>query len=129
MRYRIGMVIDGIVTGIQPYGAFVALDSDTQGLIHISECHHGFVSDVGEFLKVGDHVRVMVIDIDEYTQKISLSMRCLEKKFDFSRPKKSLKNQHKKYWTNRHYTSGFHPIEEQLPTWIADALADLEKNK
>ena len=40
IAYRIGMVLEGYVTGIQPYGAFVALDEETQGLIHISECHH-----------------------------------------------------------------------------------------
>ena len=37
MRYRIGMIIEGRITGIQPYGAFVSLDNRTQGLIHISE--------------------------------------------------------------------------------------------
>ncbi len=79
IAYRIGMVLEGYVTGIQPYGAFVALDEETQGLIHISECHHGFVDDIQNYLKVGQRVRVMIIDIDEYTQKISLSVRCLEK--------------------------------------------------
>ena len=82
--YRIGMVLEGRVTGIQPYGAFVALDEETQGLIHISECHHGFVEDIQKYLEVGQKIKVMIIDIDEYTKKISLSVRCLEKPFDFS---------------------------------------------
>lgn len=86
MNYRIGMVLDGKVTGIQPYGAFVALDDKTQGLIHISECRHGFIDDIRSYLKVGQRVKVMIIDIDEYTQKISLSVRCLEKPFDFEVP-------------------------------------------
>ena len=63
IAYRIGMVLEGYVTGIQPYGAFVALDEETQGLIHISECHHGFVDDIQNYLKVGQRVRVMIIDI------------------------------------------------------------------
>ncbi len=46
IAYRIGMVLEGYVTGIQPYGAFVALDEETQGLIHISEGHHVFVDDI-----------------------------------------------------------------------------------
>lgn len=79
MRYRIGMIIEGRITGIQPYGAFVSLDNRTQGLIHISECHHGYVDNIRNFLKVGQMVRVMIIDIDEYTGKISLSIRCLKK--------------------------------------------------
>ena len=53
VNYRIGMVLDGKVTGIQPYGAFVALDDKTQGLIHISECRHGFIDDIRSYLKVG----------------------------------------------------------------------------
>ena len=80
MNYRIGMVLDGKVTGIQPYGAFVALDDKTQGLIHISECRHGFIDDIRSYLKVGQRVKVMIIDIDEYTQKISLPVRLRQRK-------------------------------------------------
>ncbi|WP_040533244.1 CvfD/Ygs/GSP13 family RNA-binding post-transcriptional regulator, partial [Ligilactobacillus pobuzihii] len=109
-EYRIGQVIDGRVTGIQPYGAFVALDEHTQGLIHISECHHGFVDDVSKFLHVGEEVSVMIIDIDLYTGKISLSIRCLEKPFDFSHSRKRARFQHKRYWTNRNVSTGFKPI-------------------
>lgn len=69
MEYKIGMVIKGTVTGIQPYGAFVSLDNETQGLIHISECKHGFVKDLSEVLEVGSDIEVMVLDIDEYTKK------------------------------------------------------------
>ena len=38
-EYKIGDVIDGVVSGIQNYGVFVKLDDQTQGLVHISECH------------------------------------------------------------------------------------------
>ncbi len=55
-KYEPGTVLTGKVTGIQPYGAFVALDDQTQGLVHISEIKHGFVKDIHEFLSVGDEV-------------------------------------------------------------------------
>ncbi len=42
-HYKSGDVVTGKISGIQPYGAFVALDEDTQGLVHISEIKHGFV--------------------------------------------------------------------------------------
>ena len=42
MNYQIGNIIEGTVTGIQPYGAFVSLDKETQGLIHVSEIQSGF---------------------------------------------------------------------------------------
>ena len=122
MRYRIGMIIEGRITGIQPYGAFVSLDNRTQGLIHISECHHGYVDNIRNFLKVGQMVRVMIIDIDEYTGKISLSIRCLEKAFDFSREKRRPGFNHRKYWTNKHVQEGFKPISKRMSKWINEAL-------
>lgn len=63
-KFEIGAVVTGKVTGIQPYGAFVALDDSTQGLVHISEITHGFVKDINEHLKVGDEVKVKVLSID-----------------------------------------------------------------
>ena len=46
-----GSIVTGKVTGIQPYGAFVALDENTQGLVHISEITHGYVKDINDHLK------------------------------------------------------------------------------
>lgn len=42
MGYKIGDIIEGQVTGIQPYGAFISLDAQTQGLVHISEVQSGY---------------------------------------------------------------------------------------
>ena len=53
MSYQIGQIVEGKVTGIQSYGAFVSLDPKTSGLIHISEISDGFVRDVGLFVHVG----------------------------------------------------------------------------
>lgn len=81
MDYKIGEILEGTITGIQTYGAFVSLDDHTQGLIHISEIQSGFTKDIREVVQVGEKVRVQIIDIDEYTQKISLSKRTLESQF------------------------------------------------
>ncbi len=67
--YRVGDIIDGRVTGIQPYGVFVLLDAHQQGLIHISECQHGYVERLSDHFKVGSTIQVMVLDIDEYSKK------------------------------------------------------------
>src|SRR5690606_34668944 len=77
-NYEAGAVLEGKVTGIQPYGAFVALDEQTQGLVHISEIKHGFVKDINEVLSVGDEVKVKVLTVDEENGKISLSIRATE---------------------------------------------------
>ena len=52
-KYEAEEEFSGKVTGIQPYGAFVALDDETQGLVHISEITYGFVKDINEFLNCG----------------------------------------------------------------------------
>lgn len=47
--FKVGDVVSGKIAGIQSYGAFVALDNSTQGLVHISEITHGFVKDIHDF--------------------------------------------------------------------------------
>ena len=75
MKYSVGQKLKGRITGIQPYGAFVSLDDHTQGLIHISECKSGIVRDLNGELKVGKEVNIVIMDIEQYNGKISLSLR------------------------------------------------------
>lgn len=86
-KFEAGQVLEGKVTGIQPYGAFVALDDETQGLVHISEITHGFVKDINDHLSVGDEVKVKVLNVNEENNKVSLSIRATEEA-----PKKKLLN-------------------------------------
>ncbi len=74
MAIEIGTVIEGKVTGIAKFGAFVALEEGKSGLVHISEISIGFVSDINEHLKVGDTVKVKVLSLDE-KGRINLSIR------------------------------------------------------
>ena len=74
MAIEVGAIIEGKVTGIAKFGAFVALDEGKSGLVHISEVSAGFVTDINEHLKVGDAVKVKVIGIDE-KGRINLSVR------------------------------------------------------
>lgn len=68
-KFEVGSVYTGKVTGLQAYGAFVALDEETQGLVHISEVTHGFVKDINEHLAIGDEVQVKVLSVDEEKAK------------------------------------------------------------
>lgn len=74
-KFESGQILQGKVTGIQPYGAFVALDDETQGLVHISEVTHGFVKDIHDYLTVGDDVTVKVLHVDVDNNKVSLSIQ------------------------------------------------------
>lgn len=123
MEYKIGMEVDGTVTGVQPYGAFVSLDGEQQGLVHISEVKHGFIKNIGEVLAVGDKVKVKIIDIDEYSKKISLSMRALDKESTGPIFK------YKKYFTDRNKKIGFKTLEDVLPGWIEENLEQLEERE
>ena len=123
MEYKIGDMITSSVTGIQSYGVFVALDKHTQGLIHISECQHGYVTNLDEIIAIGDEVEAMVIDIDEYTKKISLSLRALE---TLDIPSNVKPKRHRR----RRYTPqiGFETLRNIMPTWIEEAQQD-EQNR
>lgn len=116
-KYRVGDVVTGKVTGIQPYGAFVALDDETQGLVHISEITYGYVKDVNEFIKVGDEITVKVLDVDEEQKKISLSIRVLQespvsKKREIT-PRKTLQER-----VNENDADGFKILQQKLASWI-----------
>ena len=72
MGLEIGAVIEGKVTGITKFGAFVALPEGKSGLVHISEVANSYVNDVNDYLSVGQTVKVRVISINE-AGKINLS--------------------------------------------------------
>lgn len=74
MEYNIGAIVEGRVTKLTPYGAFFGFEDGRSGLLHISEVADGFVRDVGEYLTVGDTVKVKIIAIDE-KGKLSLSRK------------------------------------------------------
>ncbi len=116
---NIGDKIQGKVTGIQPYGAFVELEDGTSGLIHISEIKTGYVDNIFEQVKIGQEVWVQVVDFDEYTGKASLSMRTLEEE------KQKLPRHHR--FTNERHKIGFAPLAKKLPQWTREAKEYLSK--
>ncbi|MBM7636779.1 S1 RNA-binding domain-containing protein [Streptococcus saliviloxodontae] len=116
---NIGDKIKGTITGIKPYGAFVHLENDTTGLIHISEIKTGYIDNIYNSLSVGQDVLVQVVDFDEFTKKASLSLRTLEEeKHQFP---------HRHRFSNNRYKIGFQPLADHLPIWIEESLDYLKK--
>ena len=74
MEFGVGSVLEGKVTGITKFGAFVSLPEGTSGLVHISEIALSYVNDVKVHLKEGQVVKVKVIGIDE-NGRINLSIK------------------------------------------------------
>ncbi len=113
MKYSIGQIVEGVVTGIQAYGAFVQIDAETTGLIHISELSDGFVKDINLFVKVKDVVKVKVLEVDEKTHQLRLSYKALHETPRRSRPKPFKEAQRD--------SLGFSTLAQALPMWITNA--------
>ena len=73
MQPEVGAVLEGKVSGVTKFGAFVNLPGGKSGLVHISEIANTFVSDVAQFVSVGQTVKVKVIGING--DKINLSIK------------------------------------------------------
>lgn len=72
---QIGMALEGIVTNVANFGAFVDIGVHQDGLVHVSQLADRFVKDPKEIVKVGQVVKVRVLEVDEKLKRISLSMR------------------------------------------------------
>lgn len=74
MQLEVGKIYEGKVTGITKFGAFVELDKDTTGMVHISEVANTFVSEIKDHLQEGQTVKVKVLSMGD-DGKISLSIK------------------------------------------------------
>lgn len=110
-KFQVGDIVEGKVTGIKPFGAFVAIDDQHQGLVHISEVAHGYVKDIQEYLSVGEEVKVKILSIDEDAGKISLSIRKTQ-----TPPPKQHGGGRKKG-----KDQGFNTLEDKLKDWLKES--------
>jgi predicted RNA-binding protein with RPS1 domain len=75
---KIGDTVIGEITAIMPYGAFVKLDNQLVGLIHISEFSDQFVRSIEDYVAEGEQVKLKVLDIVD--EKVSLSFKAVNKR-------------------------------------------------
>ena len=76
MQLTVGTIVEGKVSRIMNFGAFVDIDGGGSGMVHISEIANTFVKDINDYLKVGQQVRAKVVAINE-NNKIALSIKAL----------------------------------------------------
>ncbi len=74
MTFEVGAIVEGTVTGITNFGAFITFANGKTGLVHISEVADAYVHDIKEFLKENDKVKVKILTLDP-NGKIGLSIR------------------------------------------------------
>lgn len=123
MKYKTGMIVEGKVTGIQPYGAFVSLDNQNSGLIHISEISDGFVKDISKYVQVGDHIKVKIIDFDKKHHQARLSLKALSK----PRVRKARRQHTYQKPTLPPSRLGFQSIATRMDLWIQEAEETIMK--
>ncbi len=109
---NVGMVVPGIVTNITRFGAFVDIGVKQDGLVHVSEIAHQYITDPGEVLKLNQKVEVKVMEVDVARKRIALSI------------KQTQEAPVRKSPVNRHQSS----VKQKEPATMDDALAAL-KNK
>ena len=73
-----GMIIPGSVTNLTRFGAFIDIGVKQDGLVHVSEVAHKYITDPGEVLKLGQKVQVKVIEVDIVRKRIALSIKQAE---------------------------------------------------
>jgi transcriptional accessory protein Tex/SPT6 len=86
---KIDMVLEGIVTNVTNFGAFVDIGVHQDGLVHVSELSNRFIHDPREAVHVGEIVKVKVIGVDVAVKRISLSIKALLPQHKKSRPEKA----------------------------------------
>lgn len=79
---KVGMIVPGMVTNLTRFGAFIDIGVKQDGLVHVSEVAHRYISDPGEVLKLGQKVQVKVLEVDVLRKRISLSIKQTEEAMD-----------------------------------------------
>lgn len=88
MQLTVGDIVEGKITAVKDYGVFVDLGEGKSGMVHISEIAQSYVSNINDFVKVGDQVKLKVLTVAD-DGKISLSIkRAEEPKADAPRPER-----------------------------------------
>jgi protein Tex len=117
---HVGMEVPGIVTNLTRFGAFVDIGVKQDGLVHVSEIAHKYIQDPSEVLKLNQHVKVKVMEVDVARKRIALSI----KQTEVAPAQQSRPSQH----IPKAKQSFAAPAKEPQPATMNDALAAL-KNK
>ena len=121
-EFKVGEIIKVQVIGSQHYGIFIkTLDDETYtGLIHISEISNDFIKDVSKVSKVGDIIYAKILDVDNTTKHLKLSIKA-------TLPKTRYKSNYIKQKNDNKF-SDFTPLEQRLNNWIIEQLKEKRNN-
>jgi uncharacterized protein len=128
----VGMILEGVISNVANFGAFVDIGVHQDGLVHISSLTDKFVSDPREVVKAGEIVKVKVMEVDPERKRISLSMR-LDEKVSTAAPQKNSTSKSAKTNTTEHKNQNrpvhkakpkVHKAKEPANAMMGNAFAD-----
>lgn len=125
MSIEVGSKLQGKVTGITNFGAFVELPDGSTGLVHISEVADNYVKDINDHLKVGDQVEVKVINVEK-DGKIGLSIKKAKDRPEAPQRSHSHSNSHSQRPRQNRSNERNAPRAETFETKMAKFLKDSE---
>lgn len=117
-KYQKGKIIKVKVTAIEPYGAFVKIDDEYTGLIHISEITGSFIHNINDYFKLDEIISAKIIDVDPNEKHIKLSLKEL-----------NLKNNTRNKDHLVETELGFELLEDLLPKWMEDKKKEMRSKK
>lgn len=141
MGIESGTIVEGKVSGLTKFGAFVDLPDGTTGMVHISEISRTFVNEISDFLKVGQTVKVMVLPSDN--GKIALSIKRTLPKQDKDHNSKPRRHKREPYkpappvtspgdfeWQDSHTENvgSFEDMMSKFKQTSEDKISDLKKS-
>lgn len=117
--------LEGVVTRLESYGAFVDIDSERDGLVHISQITHGFINHPQEALEVGQTVQVKVLKVNRKKRQVDLSIKALLPPPVVETPAEEPAARSRRE-QQRAEEEVYVPDEEPVPTAMAIAFANLQ---
>lgn len=120
-KIKRGDIIDVKITGIQPYGAFASLPDNSTGLIHISEISDKFVKNIDSFVKVGESIKVKVIDFDQETNHAKLSLKAIDNRYRRRNKRVYYKNPRRLIVET---PNGFKPLALAMEKWLKQGITE-----
>ena len=122
MPIKVGSIVEGKVSGITNFGAFIELDGGGTGLVHISEVADDYVKDIKQYLKAKQEVKVKVLSIDG-DGKVSLSIRQAQP------PKKKSNKPQEVDWSKEVKKEPVGNLEDKISRFLKDSEEKMQTMK
>jgi len=121
VKYQIGDLIVGKITGVKPYALFLSFENGSNGLLHISELSDSYIRDIEKYGSLGDEIKVKVISIDDANGFLRVSYKRVPEEERYS----THVNESRIYLEESE--KDFSELEKKLPIWIEETLKKVKE--